>query len=125
MLEIIVGFLAGGISAAGMGGGTILILILSFFMNFSQHEAQATNLIFFIPTAISAILGNINQKVINWKVGTIVAIFGCIGAAIGAGISTRIDTHGLRKYFGFFLLIITIFEIYSYAKSYIFKQKKT
>ena len=34
-----------------MGGGTILILLLSIFMGLDQHVAQATNLVFFIPTA--------------------------------------------------------------------------
>lgn len=68
MAEIIVGIVSGIISGTGMGGGTILILVLSFFMNVSQHKAQATNLVFFIPTSIAAIIGNINQKLINWKV---------------------------------------------------------
>ena len=45
-----------------MGGGTILILCLSMFMGVEQHIAQATNLVFFIPTSIIAIITNKRKK---------------------------------------------------------------
>ena len=67
-----------------MGGGTILILCLSMFMGIEQHIAQATNLVFFIPTSIIAILTNIKQKNIDFKNGIPIAIFGIGGAVIGA-----------------------------------------
>ena len=67
MIEIITGIIAGSVSGLGMGGGTILILVLSNFLGIEQHIAQATNLVFFIPTAISAIIINFRQKLINLK----------------------------------------------------------
>ena len=51
MMEIIIGILSGIVSGAGMGGGTILILLLSFLLGIEQHVAQGANLIFFIPTS--------------------------------------------------------------------------
>ena len=39
-----------------MGGGAILILALSFFLNIEQHVAQATTIIFFIPLIKLSIL---------------------------------------------------------------------
>ena len=62
MLAILFGFIAGMVTGLGMGGGTILILLLSVFMGLEQHIAQATNLIFFIPTSLSAIFINLKQK---------------------------------------------------------------
>ena len=47
MWEMITGFVSGIVSGTGMGGGTILILVLSVFLGIEQHTAQATNLIFF------------------------------------------------------------------------------
>ena len=55
MLEMLIGFISGIVSGTGMGGGTILILCLSIFLEINQKTAQATNLIFFIPTSIAAI----------------------------------------------------------------------
>ena len=119
MYELIIGFISGIVSGMGMGGGTILILLLSIFMNLDQHEAQAINLVFFIPTAISAIIIGIKNKNIQWKLGIPIVIAGIIGAAISAKISTKMDVGLLRKLFGIFLLIIACYEIYSWYKMYI------
>lgn len=118
MLEFLTGIISGIISGTGMGGGTVLILILSVFMGIDQHIAQATNLVFFIPTSISAIVTTIKEKLINWKIGIPVAISGIIGAIVGAKISVNMDVKHLKKYFGYFLILITIFEIYSLIKTY-------
>ena len=78
MWEIITGLISGTISGTGMGGGTILILVLSIFLGVEQHVAQATNLIFFVPTSISAIIVSIKEKLIDWKIGISIAISGII-----------------------------------------------
>lgn len=111
-MEIIVGLIAGIVSGLGMGGGSILILILVSFMGISQHVAQATNLIFFIPTAIVAITVNIKQKLINFKIANQIIFFGIMGAIIGANISLKIDSSKLKHYFGIFLIIIAFYEIF-------------
>ncbi len=124
MLEFFTGVISGTVSGTGMGGGTILILILSVFMGIDQHIAQATNLVFFVPTSITAIITTIKEKLINWKIGIPVAISGVIGAIIGAKISVNMDVNHLKRYFGFFLILITIYEIYSLVKQYIFEKKR-
>ncbi len=121
-MEIIIGILSGIVSGAGMGGGTILILLLSFLLGIEQHVAQGANLIFFIPTSIIAILVNLKNKNIDLKLAVTVSIFGIFGAIIGANISTNINVNMLRKIFGIFLFFITIYEIYSIIKKY--KKKK-
>ena len=116
MLEIVIGIIAGIVSGIGMGGGTILILILTLFLNVDQHVAQAINLVFFVPTAISAIIINNKQKLIDFKVSNIISVFGIISAIIGSIIANNIDSSFLRKIFGIFLAIIAINEIISYKK---------
>ena len=93
-------------------------------MGIDQHIAQATNLIFFIPTAIVASIINFKQKIINKKIATIVIIVGVIGAIIGANISLKIESTNLKKFFGIFLIILAFFEIYNIVKQYK-KGKKT
>lgn len=118
MIEILTGFISGIVSGTGMGGGTILILCLSIFLRIDQKIAQATNLIFFIPTSIAAIYINIKEKKINFKVAKIIIFFGIIGAIIGAIIAQKMDTKLLKKSFGFFLAFIAIHEIYVIFKMY-------
>lgn len=87
-------------------------------MGIDQHIAQATNLIFFVPTSITAIAVSIKEKLIDWNIGIWIAIFGIIGAIIGAKISVKMDVEMLRKIFGGFLAVIAIYEIYSLIKGY-------
>ena len=116
MVEVLIGIISGTISGTGMGGGTILIFLLTVLCGLEQHIAQATNLIFFIPTSIVAIIVNIKNKNIDLKLATIISIFGILGAIIGANLSVHKDVKMLRKYFGIFLAIIALHEIYTIIK---------
>ena len=118
MAEILIGILSGIVSGTGMGGGTILIFLLTFMMVIEQHIAQATNLIFFIPTSIVAIIVNFKNKNIDFKLAILISIFGILGAIIGANISLHTDVRLLKKCFGMFLAIIAVNEIYSIVKQY-------
>lgn len=118
MAEILTGLVSGIVSGTGMGGGTILIFLLTIMMGMEQHTAQATNLIFFIPTSIVAIIVNLKNKNIDIPLAIIISVFGVLGAIIGANISINIDVGILRKCFGIFLAIVAINEIYSIIKKY-------
>ncbi len=116
--EIVIGIVAGIVSGTGMGGGTILIFLLSFLLGIEQHIAQATNLIFFIPTAIVAIMVNLKNKNIDMKLAILISVFGIFGAIIGANLSIHMEVGILKKVFGVFLAIIAMNEIYSIFKLY-------
>lgn len=88
-----------------------------------QHYAQATNLVFFIPTSITAIISVIKNKLIIWEIGIPIAISGIIGAIIGAQISMNMEVKLLKKFFGIFLAIIAMYESYSLIKKYIINKK--
>lgn len=123
MLGVIFGIIAGMVTGLGMGGGTVLILLLSLFMGLEQHIAQATNLVFFIPTSLAAIIMNLKQKNVDLKLATTISFFGVIGAIIGAIISNNISSDNLRKYFAIFILIIALHEVYELYKEYKNKRK--
>lgn len=118
MVQTLIGLVSGIFSGIGMGGGTILIFLLTAFVGLEQHIAQATNLIFFIPTAISAIIVNYRDKNIDTKLAVTISVYGIIGAIIGAIVSVNTDVEKLRKLFGTFLAIIAIHEIYTLFKEY-------
>ena len=124
MKEILFGILAGIVTSLGMGGGVILILLLSLFSNLNQHMMQGVNLLFFIPTSVVANFMNVKNKNIDYKICKTIAITGIIGAAIGSDLSFKISNENLKKYFGIFLCFIAIFEIYSFFKKYILPRKR-
>lgn len=116
MINIIFGVISGIVSGLGIGGGTVLIFLLISFSGIEQHIAQGVNLIFFIPTSIVSIFINLKNNNIEKRTALIVSIFGIIGAILGAKMAVGIDMKNLRKYFGFFLLIIAFYEIFSLIK---------
>ncbi len=118
MKQILIGSISGIFSGIGMGGGTVLIFLLNIFEGLEQHVAQATNLIYFVPTAISAIIVNYREKNIDIKLAKMISIYGIIGAIIGAIISINTDVQKLRKIYGLFLAIIAVHEIYTLIKEY-------
>jgi len=56
--------------------------------------------------------------------GIPVALAGIFGAIIGAGISVKMNVNVLKRYFGIFLGLIAIYEIYSLIKKYIIDKKR-
>lgn len=95
-----------------------LYLFYLYFFGIEQHTAQATNLIFFIPTSISAIITTWKDKLIDFKLGIPIIFFGIIGAIIGTKISVSMNVEILKKCFGIFLGLIAVYEIYSFIKEY-------
>ena len=124
MTEILIGIASGIVAALGMGGGTVLILLLGIFSEMNQHLIQGTNLIFFIPTSITAIYMNIKNKTIDYRKSKIIIFSGIIGAYIGSKLSFKFESDNLKKYFGIFLLFIAVFELYSLIKLYKLDKKE-
>lgn len=114
---VLSGVISGIVSGLGMGGGTILIIILTNFLGIDQHVAQASNIVFFIPTSIAAILVHVKDKDVEKKIIFKMAPFAIIGGLIGSYISGIIDAGNLKKYFGIFLLLIAVYEIFITVKN--------
>ena len=100
-----------------MGGGTVLILFLSLFLNIEQHIAQSTNVIFFIPTAIAAIIVSLKNKNINLKKALPICFWGILGSFLGAFISRMMEVNMLKNSFGVFLILIAVYQIYEYIRN--------
>ncbi|HHV29419.1 sulfite exporter TauE/SafE family protein [Acetivibrio mesophilus] len=111
MLLFLIGLASGIISGMGIGGGAILIPALVFFVNPDQHIAQSVNLLFFIPTAVIALIVHIKNKRVNFKLTVPIAIFGLIGAFLGSRLAIALPGGSLKKYFGIFLLILGFYEM--------------
>ena len=51
LLPALAGFGTGILSAWGVGGGTLLLLLMTLFLGVDQTQAQGINLLYFLPTA--------------------------------------------------------------------------
>lgn len=100
----------------GMGGGAILIPALVLAINPEQHIAQSVNLLFFVPTAIIALVIHIKNKQIDFKMAWPIIISGLCGAFFGSLFAARLGGGQLKKLFGFFLIAMSIYEMFRKGK---------
>ena len=75
-MSVVIGFLSGIISGMGIGGGAILIPALTLFYGIEQKLAQGINLVYFLPTAIIALVIHIKNKSADLKVAAIIGLCG-------------------------------------------------
>jgi len=111
MILFLIGLISGIVSGMGIGGGTILIPALVIFAKADQHIAQSVNLIFFIPTAVVALIIHIRNKRIDFGSAIPIVVFGLLGAYLGSRLAVRLPGSVLKKYFGIFLLVLGIYEM--------------
>lgn len=110
--SVILGIACGILSGFGIGGGSLLMVWMTAVAALDQKTAQGINLLYFIPTAIAALIFHTKNKMIQWEAVIPAALCGCITAAISAWLATSIDVGLLRKLFGGFLLIVGIAEFF-------------
>lgn len=117
IIAILIGFFSGIIGGMGVGGGAILIPLITFFFNVEQKIAQSVNLLYFIPTAAAAVIIHVKNKKIEIKPLIMIIIFGVIGCIAGSVAALKIKSSLLGKMFGIFLIILSIREVYLFFKA--------
>lgn len=95
---------AGIISSWGVGGGTLLLLVMTLFLGIDQRTAQGINLLFFLPTAVGALLCHAKNGYLDKPTLKSAIPAAVLAAAAGAWLATAIDVELLRRPFGIYLL---------------------
>lgn len=108
----LIGMVAGTVSGMGIGGGAILIPALVLVVSPEQHIAQSVNLLFFIPTAVIALIIHIKNKKIDFKMSLPIIIFGLCGALFGSWLAARLEGDMLKRLFGAFLIAMSAYEMF-------------
>lgn len=116
------GGIAGGLlGGMGMGGGTLLIPILSVLFKVDQKIAQAINLISFLPTAVVALAIHLKNGLCRFD-GYFAIVLPAILLSVGGFfLQQKLETELLRKLFGGFLIALSAFQTVLFFKT---KEKK-
>ncbi len=116
LIPVLAGVVTGVLSGFGIGGGTLLLIYMTAFAGLPQTLAQGINLLYFLPTAATALPAHIKNGYIQWKTA-LPAILGGLGAtALTAWIATTIEVELLHKCFGAFLIYIGMSELLGHAR---------
>jgi uncharacterized membrane protein YfcA len=97
---------AGGLF--GVGGGLLLVPILTGRFRLSQHAAHGTSLAVIGATALVAVVVYGAHGNVAWTTAAIAAIGSLAGAPLGARWATRVSARGLTRSFAVFLALVAL-----------------
>jgi uncharacterized membrane protein YfcA len=101
-----IGGFASGLT--GIGGGTVMVPLLTGFLRVPQHRAHATSLVIVIFAAGAALVLYVSRGDVDWAMAAAVAIGGSVGGQIGARAMHRVPELKLRAIFALFLLAVGV-----------------
>lgn len=107
---LLAGLSAGVLSGMGMGGGTILIPILTLLLGVEQHAAQGINMLAFLPAALLALWVHGGSGRLDKQAGGAMLKWGVPGAVLGALVATLLTAEWLKRTFGAFLVVLAIVQ---------------
>jgi len=103
-----VGALAGAacgvLSGWGIGGGSLLLIYMSFAARMEQGAAQGINLIYFIPTSATSLVFHFKNGLVDRRCALLAALAGAPLAAAAAFAATALHPDALRRIFGAYLI---------------------
>jgi uncharacterized membrane protein YfcA len=106
----------GGIASGllGIGGGTLIVPIMTFALGMPIHFATATSMFTMIFTSISAVTKYYQSDLINFPVALTLAAGSILGAQVGAYTSKKLSGRNLTLIFGIILLIAGVNMLIKY-----------
>ena len=113
VLLLLAGIAAGALGGMGMGGGTILIPVLTIFFGAEQKQAQAINLVAFIPMAIASLIVHVKNKRVETKGILWIIIPATVLSLAGSMVAQAINGEILKRIFGGFLLLLSVAQFFS------------
>ena len=112
VISILVGTVLGFLAGLGIGGGSLLILWLTFYVGMEHSMARGINLLFFIPAALVACLFRWKQGKVELKRILPAVIGGCAAAGVCSLLAGCLDLEVLKKLFGGLLILTGLRELF-------------
>ncbi len=110
-LLFLCGVAGGLIGGMGMGGGTLLIPLLTLFLGVPQGAAQGVNLLSFLPMSFVALSVHAKNGLLQreglWQFIVPALLFSALGGLCALVLPAKI----LRKGFGLFLILLAGFPL--------------
>jgi uncharacterized protein len=115
LAEILGASVVGGVlgSIAGIGGGVIIVPVLTVFLGMDIRYAIGASIVSVIATSSGAGAVYVRDRITNIRIAMFLEVFTALGAILGAAIlAPRMSTHWLTILFGVTLLttLIPIFR---------------
>lgn len=104
----IVGILTG---LVGAGGGFLIIPALVLFSKLPMKQAVGTSLLIIAAKSLIGFTGDLGKQAMDWNLLLSVTALAIAGIFIGNILSKKVSAEGLKKGFGWFVLVMGIYII--------------
>jgi uncharacterized membrane protein YfcA len=94
----------------GLGGGVVLVPLLSLFFKVDIRYAIGASLVSVIATSSGAAAAYVKEGFSNIRIGMFLEIATTMGALLGASLAARVSTHAIAIVFGVVLLFSAYFS---------------
>ncbi|MHB8867368.1 MAG: sulfite exporter TauE/SafE family protein [Thermoleophilia bacterium] len=112
LIYVAVGLAAGLLgSLVGLGGGVLIVPVLSLLMGVPIHEAVAASLVAVVATSSSATIGFLGRGLVNLRLGFTLETTMTLGAVLGGLTSAAFDQRTLSAVFAavLFVMVASLF----------------
>ena len=111
---IFAGALAAGLlgSLTGLGGGVVLIPLLTLLFKVDIHYAIGASLVSVIATSSGAAAAYVRDGISNIRLGMFLEVATTVGAVMGAFLATRLSTAIIAIVFGIVLILSAILSFF-------------
>src|SRR5258708_8834644 len=98
-------------SLTGLGGGFIIMPLLTLLLNVDIHYAIGASLVSVIATSSGSAAAYVKEGITNMRLGMFLEIATTAGAMLGAILATYIPTHYIAILFGVILTASAILSL--------------
>src|SRR6266513_918869 len=91
-------------SLTGLGGGVVLVPLLTLFFKVDIRYAIGASLVSVIATSSGAAAAYVKEGISNIRIGMFLEIATTLGALLGAFLATKVPTSAMAIIFGLMLL---------------------
>lgn len=105
---LVVGTLTG---LVGAGGGFLIIPALVLLSKLPMKQAVGTSLLIIAAKSLIGFTGDLGKEAMNWSLLFSVTALAIVGIFIGNRLSSKVSAEGLKKGFGWFVLVMGIYII--------------
>lgn len=113
LVFLLCGVLGGLLGGMGMGGGTVLIPLLTIFCGVEQTAAQGVNLVSFLPMSVLALSVHAKNGLLEREGVLWIVVPALVFSALFSLAAARIGGETLRRAFGVFLTALSFFQFRS------------
>jgi len=115
-----VGLVAGLLSGLfGIGGGVVMVPMMSQLLGMDQHTAQGTSLAAMVLTAVAGTIKYAMHQHVQWGPALGIAAGAVVGAAfIGADLAHHVRDSHLAKLFGVLMVLVGLQMLGAYGAAW-------